>query len=397
MKTLPQSTVLKEIRNPVLMVTAWSTFISVMHHLLLRCGKSAAAAKMCISASPHSFLVSALGLLLVFRTNSAYQRFAEGRLIWERIHSTSRNLCRFLSLYENEITPKSRAKVRNLLAAFPYLLRHHIRPKCLNDSEALRQSGNGLLLHEPPLPKIETRHEGDKLASGIDTKSSRHCWVDKTEAPWSLFGEKTLQYLAVTQNRPLWACDRMAKELVAVPYGPNFTSRERLALLGHVEKLTNAIGECERIHQTAVPVNYARHSLRSLTIWLFTLPFAVIKDLGLLAGPTMGLVAWLLFGVYQIGYSIENPFQGSIRLSILCDAIRKDVLHGDDSILKGFGGMAMSNDQITANDDLLGGLENVVRSTKSSLSLSLHEQGDDIHTVGSNGRMSQPAGNGIWM
>jgi hypothetical protein len=34
----------------------------------------------------------------------------------------------------------------------------------------------------------------------------------------------------------------------------------------------------------------------------------------------------LLFGVYQIGYSIEDPFQGSLRLSILCDAIRKDVL-----------------------------------------------------------------------
>jgi predicted membrane chloride channel (bestrophin family) len=31
---------------------------------------------MCMSSKPHSFLVSALGLLLVFRTNSAYQRFA---------------------------------------------------------------------------------------------------------------------------------------------------------------------------------------------------------------------------------------------------------------------------------------------------------------------------------
>jgi putative membrane protein len=93
-----------------------------------------------------------------------------------------------------------------------------------------------------------------------------------------------------------------------------------------VEKLTDAVGQCERIHQTAVPLNYARHSLRSLTLWLFTLPFALVKDLGLLTAPVTACIAWLLFGVYQIGYSIEDPFQGTLRLSILCDAIRRDVL-----------------------------------------------------------------------
>jgi hypothetical protein len=75
-----------------------------------------------------------------------------------------------------------------------------------------------------------------------------------------------------------------------------------------------------------VPLNYARHSLRSLTLWLFTLPFALVKDLGFLTGPVAACIAWVLFGVYQIGYSIEDPFQGTIRLSILCDSIRKDVL-----------------------------------------------------------------------
>jgi predicted membrane chloride channel (bestrophin family) len=116
-----------------------------------------------------------------------------------------------------------------------------------------------------------------------------------------------------------------------IPYGPNFSSRERLSLLGFVEKLTNAVGQCERIHQTAVPLNYARHSLRSLTLWLFTLPFALVQDLGFLTGPAMGVIAWLLFGVYQIGYTIEDPFQGSLRLTILCDAIRRDVI-GESSV-----------------------------------------------------------------
>jgi len=37
----------------------------------------------------------------------------------------------------------------------------------------------------------------------------------------------------------------------------------------------------------------------------------------------------MLFGVYEIGYSIEDPFQGTLRLSILCDAIRRDVLEDE--------------------------------------------------------------------
>ena len=40
----------------------------------------------------------------------------------------------------------------------------------------------------------------------------------------------------------------------------------------------------------------------------------------------MAVTSWLLFGVYQIGASIEDPFQGSLRLKILCHAIYRDVM-----------------------------------------------------------------------
>jgi predicted membrane chloride channel (bestrophin family) len=63
---------------------------------------------------------------------------------------------------------------------------------------------------------------------------------------------------------------------------------------------------------------------------LFTLPFALIKDFGLVTGPVMGATSWLLYGIYQIGYSIEDPFQGSLRLSTLCDTIYRDCMYGTD-------------------------------------------------------------------
>ena len=83
-----------------------------------------------------------------------------------------------------------------------------------------------------------------------------------------------------------------------------------------------------------------------------------MKDFGILTAPVMGVISWVLFGVYQIvsfiiliptsslkqrtrllitpslsllkGCSIEDPFQGSLRLSILCDAIYRDVMYDVD-------------------------------------------------------------------
>jgi predicted membrane chloride channel (bestrophin family) len=257
----------------------------------------------------------------------------EGRKIWENILSNSRNLSRMVQLYSKEVGPERKQRILNLVAAYPYLLRHHIRPGCLcEDNPSNIAETDKLLLHEPSLVPIDARYEGDKLSGGVtefDTALSskpRSCFVDRRKLPWNLFEKKPLTSIARAKNRPLWVCDRLGREMMSIPYEPNFTSRERLTLLSKVEKLTDAVGQCERIHQTAVPLNYARHSLRSLTLWLFTLPFALVKDLGLLTAPVTACIAWLLFGVYQIGYSIEDPFQGSLRLSILCDAIRRDVL-----------------------------------------------------------------------
>lgn len=172
----------------------------------------------------------------------------------------------------------------------------------------------------------------DEETTGISRRKPRELyWVDKRTLPWRLLPDMAMEECARAQNRPLWVCDRMAKELHSVPDSDRYTARERLALLSKVDKLSATIGACERIHQTVVPLNYARHALRSLTMWLLSLPFALVKDLGLMTGPTLFLVSWMLFGVYEIGYSIEDPFQGTLRLSILCDAIRRDVL-GDEII-----------------------------------------------------------------
>lgn len=315
-------------------MATWASFLSLLHRHLLK-SNPVAAELMCLPSTPHSLMVSALSLLLVFKTNSAYQRFAEGRKIWETIINNSRDLYRMLNLYEKEIGKGKRRRLQRLLAAFPYFLRHRIRPNLvmyrLDDEENVRDPEHSIVLYQdkavddldPESAAVATQEENE----GKSRRKTRTLyWVDRRTLPWRLLPSPALEPCARAQNRPLWVCDRMAQELRNVPDGPNFSARERLILIARVEKLSGCLGACERIHQTAVPLNYARHSLRALTLWLFTLPFCLVGSLKAVTGPVVFLISWLLFGVYEIGYSIEDPFQGTLRLSVLCDLIRRDVL-----------------------------------------------------------------------
>lgn len=257
--------------------------------------------------------------------------------------------------------------MQNLLAAFPYLLRHQVRSGCLcSDSPGKLDNNQKLQLTEPTRPDMK-------------------CWVDRRDIPWSLIDEAkhnkndhTLKTIAQVSNRPLWVCDRLGQEVMGIPYNPNFSSRERLKLLGDIDKLANCVGSCERIHQTAVPLHYARHALRSLTVWLVTLPFSFVQDFGLLTGPVTAMIAWLLFGVYQIGHSIEDPFQGSLKLSVLCDHIRRDVLGCDQSRLSSFQIESDYNelDFLPANpinqetlNDLISSMPNLAHSKQGELNV----------------------------
>jgi len=252
----------------------------------------------------------------------------------------ARDLSRLGKLYEKQIGVAKLRRVNRLLAAFPYLLRFRIKPNSImrkiDDPEVERDPKDSLILYQDHATSDSDMEAAavasDEETTGMSRRKPRELyWVDKGTLPWRLLTPEAMGDCARSQNRPLWVCDRLSKEIHSVPDQDNWTARERLTLLSKVEKLSGTIGACERIHQTVVPLNYARHALRSLTMWLLSLPFALVKDTKLMTGPILFVISWMLFGVYEIGYSIEDPFQGTLRLSILCDAIRRDVL-GDELI-----------------------------------------------------------------
>ena len=77
---------------------------------------------------------------------------------------------------------------------------------------------------------------------------------------------------------------------------PDFTNRERCVMLKTIDDLAKSIGSCERLVQTPVPLNYARHTSRFLTLWCLTLPVSLVGSMGLLVVPVTAFVTWCLFG-----------------------------------------------------------------------------------------------------
>jgi putative membrane protein len=75
----------------------------------------------------HSLLGFAISILLVFRTNTAYDRWWEGRKLWGSLVNNSRNLAIKLSVMLPETDNEQRAFFRKIIPAYAYALHNHLR------------------------------------------------------------------------------------------------------------------------------------------------------------------------------------------------------------------------------------------------------------------------------
>jgi len=249
--------------------------------------------------SAHTLLGSGLSLLLVFRTNSAYQRFQEGRKIWNDILDLSRDIALSVALYRKDAGSRKIQIIRTSLQAFPFAMQRHVRS---NDSSEIKDRLQSLL---DQLQQQHTKKEGD---IGIPSP-----------------GETSVGYYTPPRNRPLQIIHRMLKTIKSIRNNEDiFTNRERVWLLGMVNNLSHTVGRCERLVQTPVPMSYARHTMRFVSAWTLTLPLALVGNLRWLTVPVVLAITWALFGILEIGHSIEDPFRDTIAITPICEAIYHD-------------------------------------------------------------------------
>lgn len=241
----------------------------------------------------HTLLGSGLSLLLVFRTNSAYQRFQEGRKIWNDILDICRDIALTTAMFRKEAGPHRVRAIRTSVQAFPFAMQQHVRAQ---ESSNIKQRLDWLL--------EEMREARGELSRN---------------------GSKGVAKPPPALNRPLHIISRMLTVIHSIPNCQDtFTNKERVFLMTMVTSLSHTVGRCERLIQTPVPLSYARHTARFVSIWTLTLPFALVGSCGWLTVPFVAFVTWALFGILEIGDIIEDPFRRSIELTPICEAIYHD-------------------------------------------------------------------------
>lgn len=269
-----RSSVIPAILPRVLLCSLFGVFISILY------ARDYPVA-LPISTSVIPSLV--LSLLLVFRTNTAYERFWEGRKQWGSLINISRNLARQMWVAIAENDPRDRTQkivMLRLLVAFAVAMKHHLR--------------------------------GEK--------------IDKELA--DLMPEKLYSKLKDMNNPPLeiafWIGDYLQdryNEKCLNPY-------QLTALFQLLDGLVNALGACERILKTPIPLAYAIHLKQLLLIYCLLLPFQMVSDLTWFTGFIVGLVSFTLFGIEEIGIEIENPFgydANDLPLDAICQTMQTNI------------------------------------------------------------------------
>ncbi|KAL7749187.1 hypothetical protein RI367_005338 [Sorochytrium milnesiophthora] len=113
-----RGSVIGRIWFPVLLMTLWNTLIFVVSTFAFKNG----ARSVSLASTFITIISLVLSLLLVFRTNTAYDRYWDGRKLWGTLMVACRNLSRIIWVGVDEVEPidlvEKRAAMRLILAFF---------------------------------------------------------------------------------------------------------------------------------------------------------------------------------------------------------------------------------------------------------------------------------------
>ena len=224
-----------------------------------------------------------LGLLLVFRTNTAYERFWEGRKAWGTLVITTRNLAREIQIAIEAPTDEARAE----------------------KDRALKRLVSFAIAVKAQLRQTSPIGELSQILSAEDIEQ-----IAKASRPPQLITFWLSYYLK--QQEKNGYVDR----------------HQRLEINRQINLLVEGLSGCERIIKTPMPASYGIYLKRLTLLYCLLLPLGLAAQLGWITIGAIALVSYVLLGVEEIGNEIENPFGydfNDLKLDSICETLLKDI------------------------------------------------------------------------
>jgi len=238
---------------------------------------------------PFELTAPVLGLLLVFRTDAAYERFNSGsELSWE-ITACVRNVIRRLAAWtaRDGCSGKERDAGHDLIDAC-----------CILHGWIM-----GEYLRGPTAASLDQKPRVELLYKALGVGGPNGEGGDEASyAELDLMVEGMTPSLAMT-----------AISLGAARRLPSLTDQEHIAIDDGFAETTKALANCEKLLRTPIPLGYTRYAVRFLTIWLLLLPFALLRPFYEFGEQPILVLAMLFISavflaIEDIAVQIEEPF-----------------------------------------------------------------------------------------
>ena len=224
----------------------------------------------------YSLIGFVISLLLVFRTNTAYDRWWEGRRKWGEVVNDTRNIAVKLSPILKE--KEDRYYFARMISNFAVSMKEHLR-------------------------------------LGIDIDD-----LDLTVEEKNEFKERN--------HIPTAVVELMYRRLRLHREKGEMSDVEFLSIDKNLNGLLDSIGACERIKNTPIPFSYSLFIKKFIFIYVTTLPLAFVVQFGYFSALIATFVFYVLVSMEVLAEEIEDPFgtdDNDLPTDQLCERIDKVV------------------------------------------------------------------------
>jgi len=242
----------------ILGISAYAALIAWLEMEILHLRESSHLKSVSIA---HSLLGFVISMLLVFRTNSAYDRWWEGRKMWGALVNNSRNLAIKLAAMLSNDSDEDKAFFRETIPAYAAALRDHLKTE---------------------ITRIALFDNNPVLAAQLDQ----------------------------TKHIPNQVAALMIQRVVKLHQAGQISGEELIVLNAELQSFTDICGACERIKNTPIPFSYSVFIKRFILTYILTLPIGYVFNLGYWIIPVTGFIFYILASLELIAEEIEDPFGG---------------------------------------------------------------------------------------
>ena len=249
------SSVLRAVLSRTAFVTAWAGVVVLL------------GSRLPMSPVALQLQGTAIGLVLAFRNNAAYERLAEARALMGKVITLGREIASgvilFLAPDEQDGYPTAEAyHLVRYMAVFGWVLKARLR-------------------------------------DGEEAEDVLRAVLSDEEVGWLL-----------KQRSPTVAIIGQIRKLLHTQYANgNLAAHLHSKLELNLFELYSVVGGIERLFTSPIPPTMTRHVVRSLCLWLLAMPLALIGSMPPLAVVFFtAATTYIFLGIEELGVQVEQPF-----------------------------------------------------------------------------------------